>query len=83
MSNRISIKPLHGAHTGMNIPCIWCGEMYGLVDWIEAEDHALGKKYILPIITCECEKILNKEELRNILPEIIFQKIFSEQLILC
>jgi O-acetyl-ADP-ribose deacetylase (regulator of RNase III) len=78
MSNRVSIKMVHGAYSGMETPCSECGASYGLVDYVEATDHAIGKKYSFAIVTCECKRILNKEELRSTLPDIIFHKVFYD-----
>jgi hypothetical protein len=78
-TNRISIKPVHGAHGGMETPCSECGESYGLVEYVEVTDHAIGKKYSFAILTCECQRILNKDELKNTLPDIVFQAVFPEE----
>jgi hypothetical protein len=79
MSNRVSIMPIHGAHGGTETPCSECGESYCLVEYVEVTDHAVGKKYSFGIITCECNRILNKDELRNTLPDVVFQAVFPDE----
>lgn len=76
MSNRISIEPVHGMQGGTENSCIACGARYCLTDYVEVIDHAICKKYSFEIVTCECGRILNKTELRKILPEIIYNAVF-------
>lgn len=78
MSNRISIEPIQGMQGGTDSPCPACGAKYCSGDFVEAIDHAIGKKYIFGIVSCECGRILNKVDLRKILPEIIYNKVFSD-----
>lgn len=76
MSNRISIEHIHGMQGGSENSCIACGARYCLADYVEATDHAIGKKYLFGIVTCECGRILNKAELRKTLPEIVYDAVF-------
>lgn len=76
MSHRISIEPIHGMQGGTDEPCPACGAKYCSEDYAEATDHAIGKKYIFAVISCECGRILNKLDLRKILPDIIYDKVF-------
>lgn len=78
MSNRVSIEPIHGMQSGTEDPCPACGVKYCLVDYVEAIDHAVGKKYSFAIVNCDCGRINNKAELRKILPGAIFQAVFNE-----
>lgn len=76
MSNRISIESIHGLQGGSGNSCVVCGARYCITDFVEATDHAIGKKYSFGIVTCACGRILNKVELRKILPEIIYNAVF-------
>lgn len=80
MSNRISIEPIHGIQSGTDKPCPACGAKYCLVDYVEAIDHAVGKKYSFDIVNCDCGRILNKVELRKTFPGVVFQAVFSEHI---
>lgn len=77
MSNRVSIEPIHGMQGGTENPCPACGATYCMADYVEAIDHAIGKKYLFGIISCECGRILNKMDIRKILPDIIYNKVFA------
>ena len=76
MSNRISIEPIHGLQGDSENSCIACGARYCLVDFVEATDHAISKKYSFEIVICECGRILNKAEIRKTLPEIVYNAVF-------
>lgn len=78
MSNRVSIEPIHGTQGGTDDPCPACGARYCMGDFIEAIDYAIGKKYLFGIVSCECGRILNKVDLRKILPDIIYMRVFAE-----
>lgn len=77
MSNRISVEPIHGMQGGTDKPCIACGKSYCLTEYVEAIDHAIGKKYQFAISTCECGRTLNKAALRKKLPGNIFNAVFN------
>jgi len=76
MSNRVSIEPIHGLQGGSENSCVACGAKYCMEDFIEVIDHAIGKKYLFGIVTCECGRIMNKVELRKTLPEIVYDAVF-------
>jgi hypothetical protein len=76
MSNRITIEPIHGMQGGTEKPCPACGVKYCLIDYAEATDHAVGKKYSFEIVNCDCGRILNKAEIRKMVPGIVFNAVF-------
>ncbi len=78
MSNRISIRPIHGMQGGAETPCPACGIRYCLADFVEATDHAVGKKYLFGIVNCKCGRVLNKAYLRKILPYMVYNEVFPE-----
>lgn len=78
MSNRISIEPVHGMQGGSDESCIVCGARYCIADYVEATDHAIGKKYLFGIVSCECGRILNEADLRKTLPEVVCDKVFTK-----
>lgn len=76
MPNRISIEHVLGKQGGSDNSCIVYGARYRLTDFVEATDHAIGKKYSFGIVTCDCRRVLNKTELRKTLPEIVYNAVF-------
>ncbi len=76
MSNSISIVPVLGSQGGSENSCIACGARYLITHFVEATDHAIDKKYLFGIVTCDCGRLLNKTELRKTLPEIVYDAVF-------
>lgn len=76
MSNRISVEPVHGAPAAAKTPCPACGGTYSLAQYAEAIDHAIGKKFPLAILTCECGLVRNRSDLGKILPANIYKAVF-------
>lgn len=81
MSNRVSIEPIHGMQSGTEDSCPVCGSKCCLVDYVEATDHSIGKKYSFGIVNCGCGRILNKADLRKILPGVIFRAVFCDDIL--
>ncbi len=76
MSNRISVEPVHGAPAAAQTLCPACGGTYSLVEYVEATDHAIGKKFSLAILTCECGLVRNRSDIGKILPNNIYKAVF-------
>lgn len=66
--NITEIEPYHGYQTGTNKPCIHCGKNYVLVDIVQIpKDKSKDGTGFVNIITCECGRIVNGAECRDVL----------------
>jgi hypothetical protein len=62
------IEPYHGYQTGTNTPCIHCGKRYVLVDIVQIpKDKSNDGTGFVNIITCECGRVVNGAECRDVL----------------
>ena len=62
------IEPYHGYQTGTNTPCIHCGKRSVLVDIVQIpKDKSNDGTGFVNIITCECGRIINGAECRDVL----------------
>lgn len=62
------IEPYHGYQTGTNSPCIHCGRRYVFVDIVQIpNDKSNDGTGFVNIITCECGRVVNGAECRDVL----------------
>lgn len=62
------IEPYHGYQTGTNSPCIHCGGKYVFVDIVQIpHDKSNDGTGFVNIITCECGRVVNGAECRDVL----------------
>ena len=62
------IEPYHGYQTGTKTPCIHCGKRSVLVDIVQIpKDKSNDGTGFVNIITCECGRVVNGSECRDVL----------------
>ncbi len=62
------VEPYHGYQSGTDKPCIHCGKRYVFVDIVQIpKDKSKDGTGFVNIITCDCGRIINKEECRDVL----------------
>lgn len=62
------IEPYHGYQIGTDVPCIHCGRRYVLVDIVQIpKDKSDDGTGFVSIITCECGRVVNGAECRDVL----------------
>lgn len=62
------IEPYHGYQSGTDTPCIHCGRRYVSVDIVQIPaDKSNDGTGFVNIITCECGRVVNGAECRDVL----------------
>lgn len=62
------IEPYHGYQTGTDKPCIHCGKKSVIVDIVQIpKDKSNDGTGFVNMITCECGRVVNGAECRDVL----------------
>jgi hypothetical protein len=62
------IEPYHGYQSGTDVPCIHCGKRYVYVDIVQIpKDKSSDGSGFVNIVTCECGRVVNGAECRDVL----------------
>lgn len=62
------IEPYYGYQSGTDVPCIHCGKRYVYVDIVQIpKDKSSDGTGFVNITTCECGRVVNGAECRDVL----------------